>query len=126
MENTNIIIDTIKPKKPKSEAQKRAQKKYFEKIKDTEEHKEKHKNYIQKIKDNEEYKEYKRQNAKRYYENNKQHVIDRVRQYQENKTSMLQLERLYILKNQGLITFDDSITRDGLKEMLENLKILGA
>ena len=126
MENTNIIIDTINPKKPKSEAQKRAQKKYFEKIKNTEEHKEKHKNYIQKIKDNEEYKEYKRQNAKRYYENNKQHVIDRVRQYQENKTSMLQLERLYNLKNQGFITFDDSVTREGLKEMLENLKILGA
>jgi hypothetical protein len=108
MENTDIFINAPNPKKPISEAQKRAQQKY-----------------IQKIKDNEGHKEYKRQNAKRYYENNKQHVIDRVRQYQDNKTSMLQLERLYALKNQGLITFDNSMTREGLNVLLENLKILG-
>jgi CMP-N-acetylneuraminic acid synthetase len=109
MENTEIIINASNPKKPISEAQKKA-----------------HKKYIQKIKDNEEHKEYKRQNAKRYYENNKEHVIDRVKQYQQNKTSMLQLERLYILKNQGLITFDDSMTKEGLIVLLDNLKILGA
>ena len=109
MENTEIIINASNPKKPISEAQKKA-----------------HKKYIQKIKDNEEHKEYKRQNAKRYYENNKEHVIDRVKQYQHNKTSMLQLERLYILKNQGLITFDDSMTKEGLIVLLDNLKILGA
>ena len=109
MENTEIIINAPKPKKTISEAQKRAQQRY-----------------VQKIKDNEEHKEYKRQNAKRYYENNKEHVIDRVKQYQHNKTSMLQLERLYILKNQGLITFDDSMTKEGLIVLLDNLKILGA
>ena len=49
MENTDITINSSKPKKPLSEAQKKA-----------------HKKYIQKIKDNEEHKEYKRQNAKRY------------------------------------------------------------
>ncbi len=125
MENTNNINNVPKPKKPVSEAQKRAQRKYLEKIKDTEDYKQKHRDYIQKIKDNEEYKEYKRQNAKRYYENNKQQVIDKVRQYQDNKTSMLQLERLLILKNQGLITFDNSMTREGLIVLLDNLKILG-
>ena len=108
MENTDNIINDSKTKKPISEAQKKA-----------------HKKYIQKIKDNEKHKEYKRQNAKRYYENNKQHVIDRVRQYQDNKTSMLQLERLYVLKNQGLITFDNSMTKEGLLVLLDNLKILG-
>jgi hypothetical protein len=108
MENTDNIINDSKIKKPISEAQKKA-----------------HKKYIQKIKDNEEHKEYKRQNAKRYYENNKQHVIDRVRQYQDNKTSMLQLERLYVFKNQGLITFDNSMTKEGLIVLLDNLKILG-
>jgi ribosomal protein L2 len=109
MENTNILINAPKPKKPISEAQKRAQQKY-----------------IQKIKDNEEHKEYKREYAKIYYENNKEHVIDRVRQYKDNNKSMLQLERLYVLKNQGLITFDDSMTKEGLLVLLDNLKILGA
>jgi len=108
MENTDITINSSKPKKPLSEAQKKA-----------------HKKYIQKIKDNEEHKEYKRQNAKRYYEKNKEHVIDRVKQYQNNKTSMMQLERLYILKNQGLINFDDSMTKEGYEVLLDNLKMLG-
>ena len=108
MENTEITSNSSKPKKPISEAQKRA-----------------HKKYIQKIKDNEEHKEYKRQNAKRYYDNNKEQVIDKVRQYQNNKASMMQLERLYILKNQGLITFDDSMTKEGFEVLLDNLKILG-
>ena len=108
MENTDITMNSSKPKKPISEAQKKA-----------------HKKYIQKIKDNEEHKEYKRQNAKKYYENNKEQVIDKVKQYQSNKTSMMQLERLYVLKNQGLITFDDSMTKDGLKVLLDNLHILG-
>ena len=109
MENTNNIINNDpKPKKPITEAQKRAQLKY-----------------IQKIKDNEEHKEYKRQNAKRYYEKNKEHVIDRVRQYQNNKASMLQIERLYVLKQQGMITFDDLMTKEGLEVILDNLKMLG-
>ena len=43
-------------------------------MKDTEDQKQKHKDCIQKIKDNKEYKEYKQQNAKRYYEKNKEHV----------------------------------------------------
>ena len=108
MENTDNIINDSKTNKPISEAQKKA-----------------HKKYIQKIKDNEEHKEYKRQNAKRYYEKNKQHVIDRVREYQDNKTNLMQLKRLYELKNQGLITLDESMTREGLNVLLENLKILG-
>ena len=108
MENTDITLNVPKAKKPLSDAQKKA-----------------HKKYIQKIKDNEEHKEYKRQNAKRYYEKNKQHVIDRVREYQDNKTNLMQLKRLYELKNQGLITLDESMTREGLNVLLENLKILG-
>ena len=108
MENTDITVKVPKAKKPISEAQKRAQQKY-----------------IQKIKDNEEHKEYKRQNAKRYYENNKEHVIDWVKQYQNNKTNLMQLERLYELKNQGLITFDESMSKEGFEVLLENLRILG-
>ena len=107
MENTDITIISSKPKKPISEAQKRAQK-----------------NYIQKIKDNEEHKEYKRQNAKRYYENNKEQVITKVKNYQHKKISMAQLERLHELKEQGLITFN-SMTDEGFEVLLDNLKMLG-
>ena len=104
MENTDI---TIKTKKPISEAQTRAQQKY-----------------IQKIKDNEDHKEYKRKNAKRYYENNKEHVINRVKNYQHKKVSMAQLERLHELKEQGLITFN-SMTEEGFEVLLDNLTMLG-
>jgi hypothetical protein len=107
MENTEITLESSKPKKPISEAQKRA-----------------HKKYIQKIKDNEEHKEYMRQNAKRYYENNKEHVIHRVRNYQDKKNNMAQLERLHELKEQGVITFN-SMTDEGFEVLLDNLKMLG-
>ena len=127
MENTNIITN-IKPKKPISDAQKRAQQKYMQKIKDNEEYKEykrQHaKIYNKKIKDNEEYKAHKRENSKKYYERNKEHVINRVRNSQNEKIYMKQLERLHELKNQGLITFD-SMTNEGFNVLLDNLKILG-
>ena len=38
---------------------------------------------------------------------------------------MLQIERLYVLKQQGMITFDDSMTKEGLEVILDNLKMLG-
>ena len=40
MENTDITINSSKPKKPISDAQKRAQQRYIQKIKDNEGHKE--------------------------------------------------------------------------------------
>ena len=40
MENTEIIINASNANKPISEAQKKAHKKYIQKIKDNEEHKE--------------------------------------------------------------------------------------
>ena len=127
MENTNIITN-IKPKKPISDAQKRAQQKYMQKIKDNEEHKEYKrlhaKIYNEKIKDNEEHKAHKRENAKKYYERNKEHVINRVRNYQNRKINMAQLERLHELKEQGLIKFD-SMSDEGFDVLLDNLKILG-
>jgi len=78
--------NSTQTKKPISEAHKAAQKRY-----------------IQKIKDNEEHKEYKRQNSKRYYEANREKVIERVKNHQNYLKSMYELHRLDELKNQGSI-----------------------
>ena len=101
MENSNDIIntnientttepevETIKEKKKYivSDAQKAAQKRYYNKIKE-----------------NPEFQEVRRGYSKKHYDNNKSTVIARVQRYQARVQDMEQLERLHELQQQGLI-----------------------
>ena len=76
-------------KKPISEALKRAKKKYYEKMKSNEEFIKRNKKAVKKWQDkhkNEEsYKEMTRRNSKIYYENNREKVLERMRNYNANK-----------------------------------------
>jgi len=86
MENT--IINNIKPKKPCTEAQKRAEKAFY-----------------QRNKDNKEYKQKQRANSKRCYENDKERIIERVRTNQRRFKELEQLKKLNEVKEQGFIIF---------------------
>jgi hypothetical protein len=108
MENTNnIIYDEIKPERTYTEAQLRAVKAFRERKKDSEEYKIKH-----------------RANSKRSYEKNREKVIAREGANQRRNQELEQLERLHILKEQGLITFEKLSLKDN-HELLNNLEILG-
>ena len=131
MENTDIttiINKDIKVKKPASEAQKRASKKFYENNKHNEEYKKMlskyAKQHYEKTKNTEEYKQKNREHAKEQYQKNRENVIARVRLNQKRKQGIEQLERLYELKQQGLITFQD-LNANGYQELLANLEILG-
>ena len=107
--NTDNNVETqteIKIKKPVSEAQRKASRAFYDKIKDTEEYKQKN-----------------REHAKKQYEKDKQKVITRVRLYQKRHKELEQLDRLNELKEQGLISFN--LNAKGQQELLENLEILG-
>ena len=111
MENTNTDTtnnnNEIKPKKVYSEAQIRAVKAFHER----------HRN-------SEEYKIKRRNNSKKAYEKDKERIIARVRANQRRHQELEQLERLYELKEQGLITFEKLSLKDN-HELLNNLEILG-
>jgi hypothetical protein len=108
MENTdNINNEKVKPKRVYTKAQQKASKVYHEKNKD-----------------NEEYKQRNRDKAKRAYEKNKEYIIARVRANQRRIQELQQLEKLYELKAQGLITFEKLSLKDN-HELLDNLEILG-
>ena len=83
METENIL------KKTTSEALKRAKEKYYEKMKLNEEfvkkNKETSREWINKHKNDESYKETTRRNSKKYYENHRDKVLDRMRNYNANK-----------------------------------------
>ena len=117
-----------KIKKPTSEAQLRASKKFYEKNKHTEKYKEMQsktsKQHYEKTKNTEEYKQKNREHAKEQYHKNRENVIARVRLNQKRKEGIEQLERLYELKQQGLITFQD-LNDNGYQDILTNLEILG-
>ena len=104
---TTILNTEVNVKKPTSEAQMRASKKFYEKHKNTEEYKQKN-----------------REHAKEQYQKNRENVIARVRLNQKRKQGIEQLERLYELKQQGLITLKD-LNDQGFQELLANLEILG-
>ena len=134
MENTDINNneEVIKPRKGTSEAQKRAMKKYHNKMKDNEEYKQKEREAIKKSlkkyydahKDEEEFKQKCRDKSKKSYEKNKEKVIQRVRAYQRRIIELDQLEALYELKRQGLISFEKlNIIDSG--ELMSNIQILG-
>ena len=110
MENNNINNtnnEEVKPKRVYTEAQKRALKAYHERRKDSEEYKQKN-----------------RDKAKRAYEKNKEYIIARVRANQRRVQELQQLEKLYELREQGLITFEKMTLKDN-HELLNNLEILG-
>ena len=93
MENTNDNVNTevepvIKEKKKYivSEAQKAAQKRYYNKIKE-----------------NPEFQAVRRGYSKKHYDNNKSTVIARVQRYQAKLQDLEQMERLHELQQQGLI-----------------------
>ena len=103
----NINNDEIKPKRVYTEAQIRAVKVLRDRHRDSEE-----------------YKTKQRANSKRSYDKNKEKVIARVRANQRRHQELEQLERLYELKEQGLITFEKLSLKDN-HELLNNLEILG-
>ena len=106
MENTNTEI-IIKEKKKRTEAQRAAQKRYNDKLKQNEEYRklqqERQKNYYNKFKADPEFQELRRAYSKKHYDNNKDKVIERVKNYQKKVTELEQLERLYELQQEGLI-----------------------
>ena len=75
-------------------------------------------------KNNEEYKMKQRANSKRVYENDKERIIARVKANQRRNQEIEQLERLYEMKEQGLISFENLTLKDN-HELLNNLEILG-
>ena len=109
MENTNLDNNNqnVKPKRLYTKAQQKASKVYHEKNKD-----------------NEEYKQRNRDKAKKAYEKNKEYIIARVRANQRRIQELQQLEKLYELREQGLITFEKMTLKDN-HELLSNLEILG-
>jgi hypothetical protein len=65
-----------------------------------------------------------RANSKRVYENDKERIIARVKANQRRNQEIEQLERLYEMKEQGLISFENLTLKDS-HELLNNLEILG-
>ena len=104
MENNN---DTKNKEDKKLEARRRAARAFHERNKNNEE-------YIMK----------QRANSKRVYQNDKERIIARVKANQRRNQEIEQLERLYEMKEQGLISFE-KLTLEDNHELLNNLEILG-
>ena len=107
MENNNDLIinnntESIKVKKPKSEALKEAQKKYY-----------------QKIKSNPDYMERSRISSKKHYDSHKEEVITRIKKYQKDKLELAMIERLYEIQQERLI---DVQTGDMTDEQYKKLE----
>ncbi len=58
------------------------------------------------------------------YQNDKERIIARVKANQRRNQEIEQLERLYEMKEQGLISFE-KLTLEDNHELLNNLEILG-
>ena len=110
MENNNEIInnDNIenepikKVKKPVSEAQKEAQKRYY-----------------RKIKSNPDYMERSRISSKKHYDSHREEVLARIRKYQKDKLELAMIERLYEIQQEGL---HDVYTGDMTDEEYEKMQ----
>jgi hypothetical protein len=90
MENKNEIIindnqPIIKVKKPVSEAQKAAQKRFYEKMKH-----------------DPGYMEKQRLSSRTHYTKHKDEVLQRIRQYQKDKLELAQIEMLHELQQERL------------------------
>ena len=88
MENNNIENNNNNEveKKKSSKAMKEGQKRYYNKMKSDPEFQEKRRAY-----------------SRKHYDNNKEKVISRVRNYQKQVMELEQIERLYELQQEGLI-----------------------
>ena len=75
-------------------------------------------------KNNEEYIMKQRANSKRVYQNDKERIIARVKANQRRNQEIEQLERLYEMKEQGLISVE-KLTLEDNHELRNNLEILG-
>lgn len=115
MENKNEIIinndtsnDTepiIKVRKPKTEAQKEAQKRYY-----------------LKIKSNPEYMERSRISSKKHYDSHKEEVLERIRKYQKDKLEFAKVEKLYELQQEQLLDLHTGdITQEEYNKLQEKM-----
>ena len=82
----------------KLEAVKQSRKKYYEKKKQNEDFlnnmNERRSKWVAEHKNTEEYKQKTRENARQYYEKNKQRVLDRMKKYHDSKREHLSIDIL--------------------------------
>ena len=92
MEKNNEIIneapqDAPKVKKPKSQAQREAQRRY----------------YFKKLKNDPDYQERARLSSRIHYNNHREEVKERIRNYQREKNELAMIERLYEIQQEKKI-----------------------
>ena len=114
MENNNEIINNHtsndtepikKARKPKTEAQKEAQKRYY-----------------LKIKSNPEYMERSRISSKKHYDSHKEEVLERIRKYQKDKLEFVKMEKLYELQQEQLLDLSTGdITQEEFNKLQEKM-----
>ena len=110
MENKNEIIindnqPIIKVKKPVSEAQKEAQKRYY-----------------LKIKSNPDYMHRSRISSKKHYDSHKEEVLGRIRKYQKDKLEVAMIEKLHELQQEKLLDLDTGeITKAEYDKLVEKM-----
>lgn len=113
MENNNEIINNDnqpikKVKKPVSEAQKEAQKRYY-----------------LKIKSNPDYMERSRISSKKHYDSHKEEVLARIRRYQKNKLEQEMVETLHELQQEReLDLHTGDITQAEYNDLVEKMHTL--
>ena len=100
--NTSNYTEPIKKvRKPKTEAQKEAQKRYY-----------------LKIKSNPDYMERSRISSKKHYDSHKEEVLERIKKYQKDKLELANMEKLYELQQEKLL---DLYTGDITQEEFNKL-----
>ena len=114
MENNNEIINNNtsndtepikKVRKPKTEAQKEAQKRYY-----------------LKIKSNPDYMERSRISSKKHYDSHKEEVLERIRKYQKDKLEFVKMEKLYELQQEQLLDLSTGdITQEEFNKLQEKM-----
>ena len=110
MENKTEIINNdsqpiIKVKKPVSEAQKEAQKRYY-----------------LKIKSNPDYMERSRISSKKHYDSHKEEVLGRIRKYQKDKLEQEMIEKLHELQQEKLLDLSTGdITQAEYNKLVEKM-----
>ena len=114
MENNNEIINNNtsndtepikKVRKPKTEAQKEAQKRYY-----------------LKIKSNPDYMERSRISSKKHYDSHKEEVLERIKKYQKDKLEFAKIEKLYELQQEQLLDLSTGdITQEEFNKLQEKM-----
>lgn len=100
MENMNEIINEVpqdapKVKKPKSQAQREAQRRY----------------YFKKLKNDPDYQERARLSSRVHYNNHREEVKERIRNYQREKHELAMIERLYEIQQENQINHDEKFEK---------------